>query len=244
MEIWGLQVTFRATSAPSVPVKTWSFKELDPHTSCTVLSPGSLSTHCLISESTADLNNMEATQIEVKLEVAGRWTGHNTGTELSSCVYFIPSKTPATDGDAGNSVFGEWVLNTVEKQLYQKVPLHLAPKSPISKPWKPMSWEILSPGIVTETRHTKSTMASELWYWSKVKPAFSSWLVTNPLCGLSQVINFSRPWFPHCKVSGFDIMILAEGFFPASNILFLWWLYKKVYFWNSHVKIKPISSSC
>ena len=180
----GTTGNLRATSAPSVPVKTWSFKELDPHTSCTVLSPGSLSTHCLILESTADLNNMEATQIEVKLEVAGRWTGHNTGTELSSCVYFIPSKTPATDGDAGNSVFGEWVLNTVEKQLYQKVPLHLAPKSPISNHEKPMSWEILSPGVVTETRHTKSTTASELWYWSKVKPAFSSWLVTNPLCGL------------------------------------------------------------
>lgn len=40
------------------------------------------------SERPAALNNVEATQGEVKLEVAGRWTGHNTGTELSGFVYF------------------------------------------------------------------------------------------------------------------------------------------------------------
>ena len=111
LEISRLQVTSTTASAPSVPVQTWSLRA-QTHSRChTALPPGSLSTCYLISESPADLNNMEATQREVKLEVAGRWTGHNTGTELSGCVYFMPSKPPATDGDAGNSVIGEWVLN-------------------------------------------------------------------------------------------------------------------------------------
>lgn len=44
--------------------------------------------HTLISERPADLNNVEATLGEVKLEVAERWTGHNMGTELSGFVYF------------------------------------------------------------------------------------------------------------------------------------------------------------
>lgn len=202
-------MTFRTASAPSVLVQTWGLRA-QTHSHChTALPPGSPSTCYLISESPADLNNMKATQREVKLEVAERWTGHNTGTELSGCVYFMPSKPPATDGDAGNSVIGEWGLNMVGKQLYQKVPLHAGPKSPISSCEKPMSGGILSPGIVTESRHTESTMVYKLWYWSKVKPAFSSWLFTNALCGLGQVTSLCGPWFPCCEVSGFDIMILA-----------------------------------
>lgn len=49
------------------------FKELRPtHAGRITLPSGSLDARSLISESPADLNNVEATQGEVKLEVAGR----------------------------------------------------------------------------------------------------------------------------------------------------------------------------
>lgn len=86
------KATFKAASASPEEVITWSLKSSDPclpAAQSSLLAASELAAWSL--EGPADLNNAEATQGEAKLEVAGRWTGHNTGTELSGFVYFHAS---------------------------------------------------------------------------------------------------------------------------------------------------------
>lgn len=185
-----------------------------------------------MSGSPADLNNVEATQGEVKLEVAGRWTGHNTGTELSGCVYFHASKTSATDRRRWRFCHRRMSVVRDGEGAMAKRAFVRCPQVTHVEPGKTRVMRNPFPGTITGSRPIESQTFYRMWYWSKSSPAFLSWRVTDLPCGLGQGANLSGPCFPHCKMNE-----LTSRFLPTVLSPFCFFGdSENVYFWNPHLK--------